>query len=162
MNAFSRPFYKLLVTATVGCSLAIACSDDGLEKRYPVTGMVNYQGKPLEKGVINFVPDKPDGRSATGSIKDGYYSLTTLSPEDGAFAGTYKVTIVAKTADMAQAEAEGKAKGAKSAMIPQDMIVKAYRKAKNAVPEKYSTVGTSNLTAEVKAETNKIPFDLAD
>ena len=72
----------------LGCS-----GDDGLGKRYRVSGQVTYKGQPVEKGVVNFVPLTEGGHGATGQIENGSYSLTTLNLNDGAMSGKYKVTI---------------------------------------------------------------------
>src|SRR5262249_14702506 len=37
--------------------LASCSSDDGLGKRYPVSGTVTYNGQPLQDGEISFIPD---------------------------------------------------------------------------------------------------------
>ena len=52
--------------------LASCGSDDGLGKRYPVSGTVTYNGKPLEKGEISFVAeDSKANIGASGRITDG-------------------------------------------------------------------------------------------
>lgn len=159
-DAIKNGFRMMLfasVIAIIGCS-----GGDGLDKRYAVSGKVTYKGAPVAYGQINFMPDKPEGRGATGQIKDGEYSLTTLEPGDGAFPGSYSVTVDAKKADFSEAEAEAKKKGSTSAFIPQDMVAKANAKAKNAVPDKYGVLSTSPLKAEVKTQSNTINFDLTD
>ncbi len=57
----------------------------------PASGTVNYLGKPVEKGVIHFVPEK--GRSASGEIENGKFTLTTYEPGDGAVVGQHKVSL---------------------------------------------------------------------
>ena len=112
-----------------GLLVASGCSDDGLGKRYPVSGTVTYNGKPLEKGQINFLPTAPDGRSASGDIQAGEYSLTTQTPGDGALPGKYRVTIIATDVDLTGAIAK------QQGGIPsQEDVVKAQRKAKRADP----------------------------
>src|SRR5438105_15117329 len=84
----------------VGLTLFSACSDDGFgRQRYSVQGTVTYKGENLAKGQISFVPDAPGGQAASGRIENGYYSLSTLTPGDGALPGKYKVTVVAKDFD---------------------------------------------------------------
>ena len=159
-SCLARFSLALLVAALT--TLA-GCSDDGLGKRYKVTGTVTYKGSPLEKGLISFISANPDSRSASGTIEKGYYTLTTQDPSDGAFAGPYAVTITSKTPDMASADAKAKAKGNTSAYIPQDFTAEANKKAPNAVPDKYGILGPTNpLKAEVKAQSNTINFDLVD
>jgi hypothetical protein len=138
------------------------CSDDGLGRRYSVTGKVAYKGQPLERGLISFIAVAPDGRSATGVIKNGTYSLTTQDTDDGAFPGQYVVTVAARTADYAEAEAKAKQKGSTSAYLPQGFATEADKKAKNAIPDKYGIPTSSPLKAEVKAHSNKLDFDLVD
>lgn len=139
------------------------CSDDGLSKRYPVSGKVTYKGVPLEKGMVSFISDTPDGRSATGTIENGAYTMTTQETNDGAFPGKYTVTIASRTPDLVAAEAKAKAKKSTSAYIPQDFVAEANKKAKNQVPEKYSLPASTPFKGvEVKAESNTRDFDLVD
>ena len=62
-----------------------------------VKGRVTYQGKPVPKGTITFQATAPEGRNATGQIDpDGYYTLQTEEPGDGALVGSYLVAISAR------------------------------------------------------------------
>src|SRR3954452_32978 len=86
----------------VGLTLVAGCSDDGFgRQRYSVQGTVTYRGKNLAKGRISFVPvpEASGGQAASGQIENGYYSLSTLTPGDGALPGKYKVTVVAFDVD---------------------------------------------------------------
>lgn len=56
---------------TLGCLLS-GCSDSGL---YNVTGTVNFDGKPIEKGRILFRRLDGDKRAFAGTISNGQYSL---------------------------------------------------------------------------------------
>ena len=92
--------------------VVIGCGgdDSGLGRRYKVTGKVTYKGEPVPHGTVNFMPIKPpppEGRAASGEIKDGYYSLSTAGDDDGALPGDYNVAIVAVDIDMASAVAKG-------------------------------------------------------
>lgn len=159
---------KLAVSFSVVALIALAgCGDDGLGKRYPVSGKVTYKGKPVAKGSISFIAVAPDGRGAAGEITDGQYSMTTQSPGDGAFPGSYTVTITALDVDMAAADAATKKMADKNKMAMPGMpdqaaVAKATRTAKNDVPQKYSTAGTSGLKAEVKEQPTVLDFPLED
>jgi len=167
MISYNLPARRILASLTVAGILAFpGCSDDGLGKRYPVSGTVTYNGKPVEKATISFVPSTGEGRGASGEITDGTYTLTTQSPGDGAFPGTYKVLIDSRAVDMAKVE-EGSQKlaakvGIQTKQVDPALIAKFRKTAKSSIPTKYSSATDSNLTAEVKAESNTIPFTLAD
>jgi len=154
--------FALLATTLLGCG-----DDDGLGKRYAVYGTVNYNGNPVEKGEIAFMPENPADRAASGSIENGSYTLTTQSNGDGALPGKYKVTITSKDVDLAKAESLFKTQAKKgkevtTSLIPKDYMTKAAKTAKSNIPARYSTPETSKLTAEVKEQSNNIPFDLTD
>lgn len=109
-----------------------------------VSGIVKYQGKPLERGSVSFIPDGP-GKAAAGEIQpDGTYTLTTYSEGDGATIGSHKVMIISEK-DTSNIPAE-------SAEANVDLSL---------IPEKYGmSPKTSGLSAEVKEGDNEINFDL--
>ncbi len=170
MNLLAKIGSKILsASAVLVVVLVVGCGGDDLGKRYAVSGTITYKGKPLPKGTIAFISEKPDGRGASGVIEDGKYQMTTQSANDGAFEGSYLVTINDIVIDNAAAEAETKKLAAKKnvQMAPGGMIdqvhqAKALRNAANSVPAKYSLASTSGLKAEVKASSNKIDFELTD
>ena len=140
---------------------------------YPVSGTVRYNGKPLERGNISFAPAGPEGRAAGGTIIDGQYSLTTLDTDDGALPGKYKVSIMAKEADVSKVDVKTVTKGIKknlteaqrkaiASAYPQLIAGKAAAVAKNLIPVKYSSPETSELAYEVKEQSNTADFDLKD
>jgi hypothetical protein len=152
-------------SAALGVGLAflivLGCGDDsGLAKRYPVRGTVNYKGQGVPKGRIDFLPQGKDGRSASGEIQDGSYFLTTQVNGDGALPGAYKVTVTAVDVEM-PAEAS-KSPGAGQAFAQSKAAGELQKKAKKLVPAKYGSVDKTDLGAEVKAQDNKIDFDLKD
>ncbi len=165
------PFHAnryLVALATAGLLvIAASCgSDDSFGKRYPVSGTVTYNGAPLEKGQISFVPeDAKTGVGATGEIQAGAYALSTAGGNDGARAGKYKVTITSKedSSEAAKAAFEKDTKGAaKLDFVPRQFAAKAAANAKSLIPAGYGDTRTTTLTAEVKEETNTIPFELSD
>ena len=162
---FSTPRRRTLTTlASLSVSLvtllAIGCGDDsGLGARYKVSGNVKYKDTPVEKGVVTFVPEDPaNGRSATGTITNGYYTLTTHANSDGALPGKYKVTVASREVDLSKAEANVKGGGT----MRQDDVAKANKNAKQLVPSKYGIPETSGLSYEVKPSSNTFDIDLKD
>jgi hypothetical protein len=153
-----------LSALSVGLTLVAACSDDGFgRQRYSVHGTVTYKGEKLAKGQIAFLPDGQGGQAATGPIENGYYSLTTLTPGDGALPGKYKVTVAAKGFELEKVQSAARAKGMPpSAALPQDLIAKDRKEAKSKIPTKYNLLTTTGLTADVEARSNTKDFELKD
>jgi hypothetical protein len=156
--------------AVVGLLSLIGCggvNDEGLPKRYPVSGTVKYKGELLSSGTINFLGQGGD-RGASGEIKDGSYTLTAVSQGDGAVPGNYKVTVECIEVDMAPVIAHAKALAAKQgmpyneSMIDHQAAAKARANAKSKIPTRYAKATTSGLTVEVKAQSNTIPIELTD
>jgi hypothetical protein len=139
--------------------LAGGCSDDGLAKRYPVSGKVTYKGAPVASASISFVPSTPsdEQRGASGIVKDGYYTLSTLGDDDGAFPGDYLVTVSGRNPDMTEAKAN-----AGGGMARQDDVAKAFKKADSSIPLKYESPENGGLKAKVEAKSQTIDFDLKD
>jgi hypothetical protein len=141
----------------VGLLLVAGCSDDGMDKRYPVSGTVTYHEKPLEKGQITFTPEAPAGQTASGDIEKGYYRLTTLTNGDGALPGKYRVTITAKEVDYS-----GLIEQSKGGIPHQRDVMKVNQQAKRLIPAKYEQAQTSGLEKEVKEQSNTFDFNLVD
>jgi hypothetical protein len=170
LSTLARRF--LAVLAVSGALVMSSCSnDDGLGRRYPVSGSVTYNGNPLEKAVISFIPDDPKGIGATGAIVDGSYKMGTGGPDDGARAGKYKVTITSKEDTTAKAKAafEKARASLKNAagtedlgVIPREFVHKAESEAKSLIPPGYGDVRSTNLTAEVKEAATTLDFKLSD
>lgn len=110
-----------------------------------VNGQVTYQGKPVPKGTVSFVPAAPGGRNATGQIDEaGNYRLQTENPGDGALLGDYNVSISARDD------------------VVLDYIPKKPIPPKHLAPAKYEDPAKSGLKATVRSGSNSIDFPLAD
>jgi hypothetical protein len=169
MNRFMKTALKIWPRFAIAVSVSalvvvVGCGGDesGLGRRYKVSGKVTYKGATVPHGTINFLPVKPpapEGRAATGEIKDGYYSLTTSGDFDGALPGDYNVAIVAIDADLSAAGA-----GNVGGMIHQGDAAhqKALKAAKSLIPSKYTTGETSGLKATVDSSGKSHDFDLTD
>jgi hypothetical protein len=148
----------LLVLASCGAE------DDGLGKRYPVSGTVKYNGSPLEKGDISFVTeDMSKNLGATGIITNGSYTLSIGGEGDGAQTGKYKVTVSAKEDYTEKAQADfKKATGSTSPKVLGPFVGKAAEEAKSLIPIGYGDPRTTTLKAEVEAKSNTFDFELSD
>ena len=153
---FSKGFVALL---SLGCVLTlIGCgAEDGIGKRYKVTGKVTYKGEPLKSGSVNFYPDDvAKGQPAAGSIKeDGTYTLGTRGGDDGALAGKYKVSITSYNVDASKT-------GAPAQGGSQDQVVVGKAMGKSLIPIKYTGTDASGLSADITSSSTKFDFDLKD
>jgi hypothetical protein len=135
--------------------LALSGCGGGVEGITPVHGTVTYKGQPLTEGEVNFVPDGGGpARGARGLLdSSGYYTLGTFDAADGAYAGKYKVTVIARGPDLpVPARKKGK-------MMEEDM----QGSGKPLIPRRYFNPTTSQLSAEVvDGKTNEINFELKD
>jgi hypothetical protein len=162
-------FLALLVgsalVSVTGCG-----DDDGLGKRYPVSGKVTYNGQPVPKAKLSFVPVAGDGRGAYGDVENGAFTLTTLSPNDGALPGDYKVTLDTRQIDEAKlkdealklAKKQGMENFSGGAMVPQELRGKALQNAKQQIPGKYQLPDTSDIKLTVEPKSNSFAIELKD
>lgn len=124
-----------------------------------VQGKISVAGKPVRKGRIMFYAAGLPG--ATGAItEDGTYTLTTFKPGDGAAVGEHRVAIEAtdvgagsmRPPQSPEEELEMSKLGVKRILVAGKVIW--------LVPERYSKVETSGLTATVQSGDNQIDFDI--
>jgi hypothetical protein len=102
-----------------------------------VSGVVTFQGKPLDQGMIQFYPAEGQATFSGGEIKDGRYMLP---PEFGLAPGKYHVRINSP---------EGSVPAGSVEMVA----------VKERIPAKYNSETT--LTAEIKeSEENEFDFEI--
>lgn len=139
--------------------LVVGCSGESFPRTYPVSGVVTYDGKPVEKATVNLVPTTADGRSASGETDgDGKFTVTTyLSPTHspaGALPGDYLVTVVKmEVPQMPEGLTQWEVQAwSQKAGAPKPLL-----------PKIYLDPAKSGLKATVQAGTNApLTFDLKD
>jgi hypothetical protein len=131
------------VLAVLLGTLALACTSCGSEVRkpvFPARGKVLCDQKPAPKAIVTFHPlgtmgveTGPETVNPHGVVaEDGTFQLTTYSPNDGAPAGKYAVTIIWRTEPRSRDEEE-----------------------RTLLPLRYGHPGSSGLRAEVKEGPNE-------
>lgn len=122
--------------------MLLICGCGGAGGRQAIEGTVNFDGKPLEKGQITFVPQAgTDSPTAGAEIHDGRFAVSAAS---GTFAGKFRVEITATRA------------GGKVVDRFTGKLVDGYEQ---FIPRQYNA--DSRLTADVKVgEENRFEFAL--
>jgi len=124
-----------------------------------VSGNVTYNGKPVPKGLVTFVPSSgpgtQTGQAATGEIgPDGSYTLSTFANGDGAVLGEHVVLVQAREEDP-RIEGHGMP-------IPDAKGRLNIKPPKYLVPQKYATAETSPLRFTVKEGSNSFNIEVQD
>ena len=85
-------FAFIVLLTTAGC---LGCQGGGLSGLVPCSGIVTLDGNPVEGATVLLVPGgSGDQRNAIGITDSaGKFRMTTLKENDGAFPGTYAVTV---------------------------------------------------------------------
>ncbi len=121
---------------------------------YPTEGVVLFEGKPAFGARVTLVPkDGTAGRfQPTGTVgHDGTFKLTTFQPNDGAPAGSYRVSIV-----------RGRLTGDELYDLKKKCTAEEYEQIKeeNAADPLFSKYAHTDLTAEIPAPANQLRFEL--
>ncbi len=155
----------VLLTAPtfVGCSGGANGGGDR-QKVYPVKGKITMGGGPVANALVAFSPKakQPVATGRTGN--DGSFRLTTYDSGDGAAAGEF-IVLVTKSGKKSTAtdavsahDPDNPTSGAGAHDAATDGADTA---ADSGLPEKYSRVEQSDLTAVIKADgSNELTFDL--
>ena len=140
----------LLTVLLSGCG---AKPPAGAKPTKKVTVTVTYKGAPVEGAVVTFVnQDPPSANGRTDA--QGKARLKTYIDGDGATLGSHKVMIEKSIAE------GGQTVGSDDPSYDPNA---PPAKVKYLVPQKYSSIATSGLTAEVKESgSNDFTFELKD
>ena len=151
---FARLKLSVLGFIAMGTAAAtvVGCSSAGGLEEAAVHGRVTYQGKPVEKGKIRFVPVKgTKGPANFGMINQGQYSVTARG---GVTVGTHRVEIQAyRPAPGARPYTEEQADGQidiKPGDLPEEQFL----------PDQYNRKSTLEITIDPGSGSLTKDFDL--
>ena len=133
-KAVSLPASMLPLLAWMAvCLGAAGCGGGGLDT-VAVSGTVTFDGKPLENGIVRFVPVGKDGLLATGQLRTGGQFTLATKGTDGAMIGEYKVSVQSAIID---------------ADVPEKDRELGIGGKQSAIPEKYNNPDSSGLTEKI-------------
>jgi hypothetical protein len=137
---------KHIGAALVVIAVVLATGGCGRDtERLPLAGRVSWQGRPLEKGSIVFVPtDGHRGPKIGAKIVDGGYQIES---QRGGTPGAYRVEVRSDTGDYPHSPTDARPSAA--AVAPKQQLI---------IPPEYNT--QSRLTAAVSAEQTTFNFEL--
>lgn len=142
-----RPAGGLLPGVLIFSGLALLLAGCGSSEnpRMPVTGAVQFDGKPVDGGVIRFLAQDEKNVHTNAAIRAGKYELTD---KDGPNVGKYKVQISwpKKTGRKINTSETGDAE-----YVQEETVER--------IPAKYNATHTT-LEADVKSGKNNFDFDL--
>lgn len=151
----ARKVNWLSLLGVLSCSLFVGCpgAGDSIQSESTVTGTVTLDGAPVEGATVTFRPEDASGSGAFGMTNaEGKYELNTSTAVLGVEPGKYKVSVTKMEAAASDAPSEDDPSygGApKKEAAP-----------KHLIPEKYSRIESSGLTADVTPGENTIPLEL--
>ena len=126
-----------------------------------VSGVVSYNGAPLDSGEVKFIPIQgaESDRPAIGVIEsDGSYKLTTFNTGDGAVVGQHKVLVTVPR----PVETMGENVDEESGMMPSfDQPMPEYDDV-SGIPSKYGNLDSTPLRYTVEQSGNTIDIELED
>jgi hypothetical protein len=126
-----------LVLAALACLCGCRGTSTALGE---VSGKVTFEGKPVKEGRVTFQNPESGAAADARLNEDGTYTLSAALP-----AGEYKVTV---TPLIERRQVDGKGP------------VVGEEKPAPDIPEKYRTVGSTELKATVKEGKNDFNFDM--
>lgn len=173
--------YKRVLYSTFCCFLAVGCGPKSSIKTVPVTGVVMYQGKPLEAAQVGFVDTvNPDALPAHGyTDAAGKFTISTsiggTKTVAGAVPGSYTVIVTkveqeAGQGSMPTSPEEAARMGAQQQNESREKLMEQMKSGKGKpsgdvmlTPEKYASAKSSDLKVTVKESGNEpITLELKD
>ncbi len=134
---------------------AFGCGDKKL-KTYPVSGVVTYNGTPVDGATIVFAPTKEgvgDAASAKTDAK-GEYKLTTANGRDGAGTTPGEYSVIIKKVSFVET--------GKTTTDPSSGKTSPVMQQQSGLPDKYGSYGSPQFKETVEAKKNVFNFDLTD
>ncbi|WP_417381247.1 carboxypeptidase-like regulatory domain-containing protein [Gimesia sp.] len=138
--------------------LGCGSTEDKRPQRTAVSGIVTFDGEPIEGASITFRPVEESGQTANGrSNEEGQFQMGTFEGTDGVVAGDY-IVMISKIKSTSSPE-----------VLPEDdpnydPDPQPEPPPENLLPEKYSNAETSGLTVTVlKGEAiTDLKFELSE
>jgi hypothetical protein len=134
----------MVLAAPVACGCSAKPYQDHRPKTVPVNGVVRYNGKPLDGARVTFTNSAAGISAYALTDAQGKFTLTTFEPGDGAAPGHYQITVT-KAIETGHPTAKTAPPIFRSGGAPQPRWL---------IPQKYSNLATSKLSADVAESGN--------
>ncbi len=126
-------------------------------KPIDVEGVVLLDNEPVADATVLFIPDGGSGQPAHGlTDENGKFQLTTFKENDGAFPGSYKVTVTKSVPPPQPPEADP---GDSKSVVAHFKAIKEHKKEKSPLPTKYASEKTTPFHYTVPVD-GKVTLEL--
>ena len=148
-----------------GCSGGADVEGNRLDV-YPITGKITMNGAPVADAAVSFSPKGAQPPAIGRTDANGVYTLRTYEPGDGAAAGEFVVLVSKQEVSAAPNPGLGHDPNNPSAFdssVVTQQHAAQQQASKSLLPEKYSAIDQSDLTATVSADgPREFNFDLKE
>ena len=126
-------------------------------KPVEVEGIVLLDNEPVAEATVLFIPEGNSGQPAHGMTdENGKFQLTTFKENDGAFPGSYKVTVTKSVAPPQPPEADP---GDAQSVVAHFKAIKQQKKVKSPLPAMYANAQATPFHYTVPVE-GKVTLEL--
>jgi hypothetical protein len=172
----SRVMTRSLLACLASCCLIGCGGESGQVPVARTSGVVTYQGKPVENADVIFVPEGVSRTASGRTNANGEFTMSTYNTDDGAIVASNAILVIKESAtsssappDMSKIGNDEEA-GKKAIAEYQQKMTSSQMNAKtkkelgpSAIPRKYSDLKSTPLKRSVVAgEKNHFKIDLAD
>lgn len=143
-----------------GCGVSSAAAPSSVR----VWGQVTYNGKPLEAGVIVFVPEKlyDDCWGASGIDKNGRYQLTPVYRDKAVVPGRYDIFVKIDRGQIAPANEVLRGRGPELKGGEPVATPALASTPKSLIPERFTSQKTSGLSVVLTKVPMRVDVNLTD
>jgi hypothetical protein len=160
-----RRNYCLGIAIVAVCSAMLGgCGSGGRAPLAKTTGVVKFDGQPVEGVKVTFLPKESTAMFSHGTTdKEGKFTMSTYGLNDGAIVGKHNVIVskVEVSEENKLDPAEMSKTGYGGAGYQNMMGPGKKKEAKNELPKKYTDAKTSGIEVTVElGQNNEVPINL--
>lgn len=152
-----RAGYRAWIVAGLLLGVAAGCGPRIV--RYPVTGLVTLDGKPVKQASIAFVPEGQGQPGVATTDDEGRFAVHEVRTRDGMRPGAYQVAVfLAELSPRRGVPAPDRPD--RAGETSEEISENRTKIVRYVVPERYGVAATSGLTVDVAGPMTDLTFAL--